>query len=160
MSSTDDSDPYGILEGTPKLKSFSLQQPVKQKSHDVNAMNQDELLALRDEIEQKLEGITLSDVNLVKETMIQFKKAKKLQIDASAEDSEVPMNQRAQVQNSIANILDRLSKMQTELYDSEKLKRLQAAVIKIVKTLPKEQQDSFFEQMEIEIAQVEVEVDA
>jgi hypothetical protein len=153
----------GILDGHPQapgLVAHSLQPVEKIDLYDISTMDEVDLLKLRDEIEQKLQGLTLADVNLVKETMIQLKKAKLLQIEATKKDSETPMNQRAQVQNSIASILDKLGKMQTELYDSEKLKRLQAAVVKVVKQLPKESQVQFFEMLEMEFAVAEAEVNA
>lgn len=141
------------------LEDYSLEKREKDDKFDISALNQAELLALRTKIEAKITGTTLSELNLVKETLFQFQSAKVLQAEAGAANSDVPMNQRAQVQNSIAKILDQLGKIQMELYSSEKLKRLQAAVIKIVKQLPKPQQDTFFEQIESDFQVAEMEVD-
>lgn len=141
------------------LQDFSLADVETNDKFDLSTMSQGELLALRAKIDGKLTGLSLSEVNLVKETLLQFQTAKSLQADANESGSDVPMNQRAQVQNSIANILTSLAKVQMELYDSERLKRLQAAVIKTVKKLPKEAQDTFFEALERDLNEAASEIE-
>lgn len=145
------------------LRSFSLKkEPVSSKT-DVDSMSQEELLALRAKIDSKLTGIRLSDMNLEQETLIQYKQAKQLQLDANATGegaNAVPMNQRAQVQNSLASLLKDLAKMQMELHDSESLKRLRAAVIKVVRMQPKEFQDQFFDALDAEFQAAEAELNA
>ena len=122
---------------------------------DLETMNQEQLLALRAEIDEKLTGITLIEVNLVQEALIQLKKAKILQLRASIPRSGIPMNQQAQVQNSISKILNDLGKLQIKLFDSEQRKRIQAATIKAVKLLPPEAQEKFFELYEPILAEAE-----
>ena len=142
------------------LKDYSLNTPEEDENLEIDGMSQAELLALHTKIEAKLEGIDFASVNLVRETMIQFQKAKVLQESAADKRSGVPVNQRAQVQNSIAAILTNLTKMQNALYSSESHKRIQAAVIKIVRTLPKEQQDHFFLLLENELNMAQQETEA
>lgn len=108
-------------------------------------MTQAELLQLRGEIDENLSGIHLQDVNLVQETLIQLKKAKILQNRATKVGANYPLNQLAQVQNSIAKILQDLAKIQNTLFDSEQRKRLQQATIKTIKSLSQADQDRFFE---------------
>ncbi len=144
----------------PKLTDYSLEVPQKVEKFDISAFDQRELLALRAKVDSKLQGLSLDEVNLVKETLLQFQAAKVLQADAADEDSGTPMNQRAQVQNSIANILSTLGKIQMELYDSEKLKRLTAATVKAVKLLSPEAQKAFFEAFQADLEQVEAEATA
>lgn len=147
-------------EKQPVLQDFSLEKSQISSKMDLNSMDQAQLLALYVQIEAKLPSLRLADINLEKETMLQLVRAKQLQEDANKKDSGVPMNQRAQVQNSIANILSTLAKMQMELHDSESLKRLRAAVIKVVKAQPKEFQAQFFDMLETEFAAVEKELAA
>lgn len=136
------------------LQDFSLHKPKAAPKYDIDAMSDEDLLKLRDKIEAKLSGLSLSDIDLMKEMLIQLKKAKILQEKAEKED-ETPLNQRAQVQNSISNIITRLAAAQTTLYDSERLKRLEAATIKCVKSLPKDAQDLFFSLYDVEIDKLE-----
>lgn len=140
------------------MADFSLEKSANTSKNDIDSLDSSQLLALHARIEAKLTGLRLSDVNLEKETLLQFQRAKVLQEDANKKDSGVPMNQRAQVQNSIAGILGTLSKMQSELHDSESIKRMKAAVVKVVRTLPKEAQAQFFELLEIEFQQAQAEM--
>jgi hypothetical protein len=84
----------------------------------------------------------LSDLNLEEEVLLNYKIAKHTLEDL---DDETPANQKAQVINSITSILKDLVKMQTELYDAERVKKMEACLIQVLKTLPDAQQDEFFE---------------
>ncbi len=138
------------------LDDFSLQAPVEgPETFDIEGMSQGELLALHGKIEGKLTGLTLEEVNLTRESLLQLQKAKILQAEATKKGTNVPMNQQAQVQNSIASILLTLAKVQMELYTSERHKRIQSAVVRVVKTLPKPQQDQFFTLLEQELKEAE-----
>lgn len=152
--------PDSLPEGpkTRKLHDFSLNPSENTSKHDVSSMSQAELLELHAKVEARLTGIRLSEVNLEKETLLQFQRAKALQEDANKDKSEVPMNQRAQVQNSLANLLQSLAKMQMELHDSETIKRWKAALVRVVKELPIEQQTKFFELLEMEATATEAEL--
>jgi hypothetical protein len=139
------------------LEDFSLEKSANSSKIDLDRMSQADLLGLHAKIEAKLVGIRLSDVNLEKETLIQFQLGKALQKKAS-EANDVPVNQLAQVQNSIRTILDSLAKMQSEIHSSETIKRWKAALIRVVKELPAESQTKFFEMVELEAVAVEKEM--
>lgn len=109
----------------------------------IDNLTQTELLDLRDKIDGKLTGINIKDVNLSQELLFQLKRAKELQSDDSNEEG-APLNQRVQAQNSAASVIVALIKIQDKAYTSERFKRMESAVIKVVKTLPTEQQESFF----------------
>lgn len=143
MSNESSSEPTG-------LQDFSLQPEDNDSTVKLDAMSVQELLDLHARIESKLGGLAITEVNLVKETLLQIRRAKELQEKAST-DKGVPMNQRAQVQNSLGNMLVQLGKMQSELFNSERIKRIQQATIKVVKRMPKEYQDQFFELLEHEL---------
>lgn len=122
---------------------------------DLDTLDEAGLLALRADIDSRLPIKSLDDVNLVEESLRQLQMAKALQAKANEKDSGTPMNQRAQVQNSISNIITTLAKVQMELHTSERIKRIQSAVVKVVKQLPKASQDRFFELLEGELKQAE-----
>lgn len=157
MSTENSPDFNEILPKPGSLKSFSLANTAKTPKFDLDRMNQDELLDLHAKIEAKLTGLSLADVNLEKEALIQLKRAKALQEKAST-GSDVPMNQQAQVQNSIRNILEGLASLQIKLHDSETMKRWKAALIRSVKAQPKDFQVTFFTLLEDEAQVVEQEM--
>lgn len=136
------------------LRDFSLEKTKNTSKFDIERMSQEELLLLHSKIEQRITGVKLSDINLEKETLIQFQKAKLLQ-EKAGESKDVPVNQLAQVQNSIRTILESLAKMQMEIHNSEAIKRLKAAIVKIMKTQSKEVQDAFFDMLENEVGLIE-----
>lgn len=103
------------------------------------SLSQADLLKKRDEIDAELTEITLNSINLTKELLIQFKKAKLLQEDASGDDT--PYNQRAQVQNSLNATMQSLAKLQASVYSSERAKRLEIALAATLKEFPALQED-------------------
>lgn len=158
MSTATDSDEEGTNNSpaAPGLQDFSLQaEDNANEVFDLEKMSQADLLVLHGKIEARLSGLTLDEVDLTRETLLQLQKAKHLQAEASKKDSKVPMNQQAQVQNSIANIITTLAKVQMDLFTSERHKRIQAAVVRVVKTLEKDKQDAFFELLAQDLGEVE-----
>jgi uncharacterized protein (UPF0147 family) len=144
-------------EQTTGLRSFSLEKQGKNSKTDLESLDQEGLLALRAKIDSKLVGIRLSEVNLVTETLIQLQQAKLLQV-AVTEDDAVPANQRAQVQNSLARILESLAKTQSELHSAESIKRIKGCLIRVVKKWSKEHQDEFFDLLGQSLAEAEAEM--
>ena len=106
-------------------------------------MSVSDLIELRREVEAFIPAKALADLNLEKEIVIQYQSAQAL-LNSVSTDEGVPANQKATVQNSCANTLDQLLKMQVRIHTSERLKRIEQSLIKVVKTLPKEQQEQFF----------------
>ena len=66
-----------------------------------------------------------------------------IQMDEGSTPSQV-----AQVMNTLTAILKEIVKMQTELYNAERVKQLEAAMIEAIKLAPRESQDSFFDAYE------------
>lgn len=110
---------------------------------DLASMSVSDLIELRREVEAFIPAKALADLNLEKEIVIQYQSAQAL-LNSVSTDEGVPANQKATVQNSCANTLDQLLKMQVRIHTSERLKRIEQSLIKVVKTLPKEQQEQFF----------------
>ena len=88
---------------------------------------------------------SLKSLDLDAELYNAYAKAKNYLADVPSDD-QVPPNQVAQVFNTISAILKEIVKMQTELHNAEKVKKLEAAMIQAIKLAPKKSQDVFFTQ--------------
>lgn len=107
----------------------------------------EELLAMRAEIDEELGDLTLKSVSIEKELVIQLLAAQALQKDTLS-DENTPANQKAQVLNAAGAALANLAKLQTEIYDSERLKKIEAILIECVQELPMDTQEQFFQMYE------------
>lgn len=114
---------------------------------DLAPFSLDELLALRAQIDARLPATALADLDLEEELVIQFQQTKGL-LNRVIADENVPANQKAQVTNSCSSILGQITRMQTELYSAERVKALEAALIKSLLTLPEPAQIQFFAEYE------------
>lgn len=126
------------------LKRYSLGNLSKSKDLDLDSMNLDDLLALRDEIDAKLPKTSIKDIDLEKELVLQYMRGKELQATI-AQDEGVPANQRAQIANSVRTSLNELVKLQQAIYGAEQGRRMEAALAKALRTLPEEAQHVFFD---------------
>lgn len=90
---------------------------------------------------------SLKDLNLDSELYAAYVGAKNFLAELqNTEPGIVAPNHVAQVFNTISAILKEIVKMQTDLYNAERLKRLEAAMISAIKTAPPEAQQVFLEQ--------------
>lgn len=85
----------------------------------------------------------LLSIDMLAETIQLYRRAKKLMLKAMRVGSEAPVNQQAQVVNSLGALVKQLGSLQMRLYDSERLKKLETALIEMLADLPEEQQNSF-----------------
>ena len=90
---------------------------------------------------------SLKNLDLDAELYNAYAKAKNYLADVQSDD-QVPTNQVAQVFNTISAILKEIVKMQTELHNAEKVKKLEAAMIQAIKLAPLESQQAFLEEYE------------
>ena len=97
----------------------------------------EQLERLQEDLLERMPHKTLLDVNLEHELLGLMRNGQKLLEDV-LHDPDVPANQRAQVLNSLASTLDQLSKLQNNIYDSERIKRLEQVFTKTLKSLPVE----------------------
>ena len=88
---------------------------------------------------------SLKNLDLDAELYNAYAKAKNYLADVQSDES-IPPNQLAQLMNTISAILKEIVKMQTELHNAEKVKKLEAAMITAIKLAPKKSQDAFFTQ--------------
>ena len=97
---------------------------------------------------------SLKNLDLDAELYNAYAKAKNYLADVQSDDS-IPPNQLAQLMNTISAILKEIVKMQTELHNAEKVKKLEAAMIQAIKLAPLESQQAFLDQYETLLKAVE-----
>lgn len=95
---------------------------------DLDSLEVVQLLTLRAKIDQRLPTSKLQDVDMSEELVLQMMAIKALQADVS-EDRSVPANQRAQVANSLSAALVNLVKLQSDVYTSERFKRMEQFLV-------------------------------
>lgn len=98
---------------------------------DLDALTQIQLLTLRALVDQRLPTTKLQDVDMSEELVLQMLAIKALQANVS-EDKSVPANQRAQVANSLSAALVNLVKLQSDVYTSERFKRMEQFLIEFL----------------------------
>ena len=130
-------------------------EPVTRQSISAQGVNlalysEEELIELRAEIDALLPARRLRDVNVEVELVRQLAHVQKLQKDVLTDD-ETPANQRAQVAGAVGTVLATLSKLQIEVYTSERLKKIEAVLIECVTGLPMSTQEAFFDAYETKL---------
>lgn len=114
---------------------------------DFRALPLAKLLSLYDEVKAALPAQSLADMNLEQETVLLYLSTKELMREILDEE-KVAANQKAQVANTCAANLQQLVKMQLQLYTSERVKAIEIAITRTLKTLPTDVQMKFFEEYE------------
>ena len=89
---------------------------------------------------------SMAGMDVQGELLKQYNSAKRL-YTAAEYDTGVPLNQKAQTLNTISAILGSITKSQTELYNSERLKVMEAVLIDVLKNFP-EVQEAFMQRYE------------
>lgn len=106
------------------------------------AMTIPDLLVLRAQVDALLPIRKLKDVNLETELVLQVQALQALQNDV-IQDEDTPANQRSQCASALSTALVNLVKLQNDLYTSERLKKIEAALIASLGGLPMEAQEEF-----------------
>lgn len=99
-------------------------------------------------LEPRAELTELKQLNLDNELLQNYQSAKEYLEHIRFDESTQP-NQVAQVMNTINAILKEIVKMQTELYDAERVKKIESAIIATMKNQPEDVQRQFFEEYEL-----------
>lgn len=108
----------------------------------LDAYTLQELLDLRARIERRLPARSLKDLDLEAELALQFLALQQLQ-NAVIDDDDTPANQKAQVANSLSAALVNLVKVQSDVHNSERMKRIESILIDTLKDLPVEAVEAF-----------------
>lgn len=107
-----------------------------------------DLLSLRASIERRLPAKALRDMNLERELILQHQASLELQNEVLRDD-ETPANQKSQVANATAAVLQQLIKLQETVYTTERLKSIENKLIEALNTLPTDVQERFLDAYEM-----------
>ena len=88
-----------------------------------------------DKIICKVTATTLSELNLDAELLAQYKSTVLLQ-EAAASNIDIPLNQKAQIANTITAILKQIVDTQAKLYNTERFKLLENILISTLQEFP------------------------
>ena len=92
----------------------------------------------------------LETIDLLGETVRLFRQTKRLMTKVVSNEA-LPANQKAQVANTLGGLLKTLSNTQTDLYNAERLKRLEHVIVRILQDFPAELQERFLTAYEREV---------
>lgn len=113
-------------------------RPTHSLQINLDGMPLDQLLELRLEIDKRIPVRGLKDLDLNRELVLQVLALQQLQADV-INDDETPANQRAQVANSLSSALTTLVKLQSDVLNSERFKRVEAVVVDMINSQPSEE---------------------
>ena len=109
------------------------------------------LVKYRDEILQHLPPTELDKFNMEQELLLQYHCVRELQNDVIS-DETIPPNQRAQVANSVASVLNKIAELQVGVYTSERFKNIENLLVRTLSKLPEDLAAEFIDQYEKMIA--------
>lgn len=133
------------------LKDHSLKQepkPVKVSPVDllipqIENLSEAELADLRHQIDLRLH-LDLSKLDLSEELALQFRQAKALLHEVQG-DNQTPVNQKSQLFNSARAQLSDIVNQQKDVWSMERLKKIEAAVVKACNLMTEEQKAAFMD---------------
>lgn len=108
----------------------------------------EDLIRFRDEITQQLPPLALKDMNLEEELLLQLHAVRALQNNVISDDT-IALNQRAQVANSVASILNKLVELQATVWTQERFKSIEAALIRALRDAPEDVAAKFLDSYEV-----------
>ena len=101
---------------------------MKASEIDVESMELGDRLALYTRIEASLPATSLRNLSLEKTLVLQLLTAQELQKDVLEDEAATPTH-KSQVTNTLSGIIDALSKLQIKLFNSERMKEIEAVLI-------------------------------
>lgn len=116
---------------------------LKASEIDVESMELGDRLALLARIETSLPATSLRNVSMERMLILQLLTAQELQKDVLEEESATPTH-KSQVTNTLAGIIDTLSKLQIKLFSSERMKEIEAVLIDTVNDVMEQPAREFF----------------
>jgi hypothetical protein len=124
------------------IQNFSM-APASAKADPLDGLSDEELIALRMRLDKRL-NLDLKELDLAEELGMQYR-AGQILLASVQDDKNTPANQRAQVFNSVGNMLKDIVKQQKVVYDAERLKRFESAFLKVLEDLPDDKKRKFFD---------------
>ncbi|MFA9216814.1 MAG: hypothetical protein ACEQSK_06880 [Sphingomonadaceae bacterium] len=110
----------------------------------MDGLDDNGLLSLRHQIGLRLQT-DLSKLDLAHELGAQYRAGMALLESVTNKNDGTPANQRAQVFNSVGAMLEKVIKQQKVVYSAERLKRFEAAFLKVLKSLEPDTARIFFD---------------
>lgn len=123
------------------------EKPDKAAPFNWKSLPIDLLILYRDQITRELPPLALKDMNMEEELLLQFHNLRALQNQVLNDDT-LPLNQRAQVANSVANVLENLTSRQEKIYSSERFKLIENLLIRHLNLLPEATAEAFIVEYE------------
>lgn len=136
-----------MLKVDPNKSFAEAQKQIVRPMPDIADYSITELLKLRDLIHLRLPASHLKDINLEEELIFQFIQAKEA-MRLVAEDDAIAPNQKAQMVNAVSSIITQISKLQMELFSSERVKHMESTIIKVMQGQPDEVKEAFLVEYE------------
>lgn len=133
--------------GRTKTEDGKVEDVSKPTPYNWKILSVAELIRFRDEITATLPPTSLADMNLEEEMLLQYHSLRAVQNEV-LHDPDVPVNQQAQISNSVSQVLTKLAEKQQEIYTSERLKRIESILIEAVQSLPTEVSEAFLTKYE------------
>lgn len=137
----------GAVKLDPFKSAAAKTAPTHNLQIDLSGLEVDQLLELRARVDSLLPVRSLKDLDLAQELVLQVQALQALQMRVMG-DETVPVNQVAQVANSLSAALANLIRVQETTYDSERVKRLEALMIETLSTLSASAQSKFLKSYE------------
>lgn len=117
----------------------------------LDKLDPDELISLYDELRERMRrlgvALTLADMNIEEELLLQFQTVRRLQSEV-IDDEAVAVNQRAQVANAVSASLTKIADLQNSVWGSERAKRVELMLIRQLTKLPEETAAGFLDDFE------------
>ena len=123
------------------------EKPLNANALLVKQLTLPELLRLREEIDKLLPPLSIAEMNLEQEMVLQYHTLRTVQNDIM-DDEEIPLNQRAQLASTCSAQLARLMQLQQEIFTSERIKAMERVLTKLLKAWDKDQAEKFLAEYE------------
>ena len=95
------------------------------------------------------EPVELKDIDIGVELEHAFRTAKTL-LDACVNDSETPLNQKAQIIGALNTVLTAMVRQRTDIYSAERVRTLESVLLRVLKRHP-ELSTAFLEDYKVEL---------
>lgn len=130
----------------------SLSQPASTSEppkafYDFKSLPPEMLIQCMDEIKRLLPPLTLAEMNMEEELLLQFHSVRDVQ-NRVLNDDVTPVNQQAQIANTVGATLAKLGSLQMEIYTSERFKRIENLLIRALRKLPETTAEEFLVEYE------------
>lgn len=113
---------------------------------DLDMLSQEQLNSLMSEVSSRITNKRLADRNLEREFEAQLNLAKRIQEDLLTFEAE-PKEKIAAL-NAVTSILKELTKLREDLQTIEDLRRVEAALLEAIGTLPEKEKAAFLDRYE------------